>query len=155
MKCAHCHFENAEAAFFCSACGHALRLHDEIECDNHSGANAIGICVVCGKPVCGDCSVARDNKLYCCDVAHSQLTTAYTKLGDTASEFDADLLIKNLSSNGVPVVQYSAKKFSQFCSLSDGRRVSIFVKTEFTDEARRLIEEMDLDEFLIHEGGRP
>jgi hypothetical protein len=155
MICAHCHAENTETAFFCSACGHALRLHDEVECDNHSGTNAIGICIVCGKPVCDDCSAARDNKLYCSDVAHSQLTAAHTKLGDTATEFEADLLIKNLSSNGVPALQYSTKKFSRFYSLSDGRRVSIFVGTEFIDEARRLIEEMDLDEFLIYEGGRP
>jgi len=154
MMCLRCHLSNSEDALFCAACGHGLRAHDVVECENHSGTIAIGICVVCGKPVCGDCSVARENKVYCDDVMHSQLTAAYTKLGAVATEFEADMLVKNLSLNGVPALQYSAKRFSQFCFFTDDRSVSIFVKNESIDEARRLIEEMDLEEFLIHESGQ-
>lgn len=154
MTCAHCHGSNTETALFCAACGNALRVHDMVECENHSGTNAIGICVVCGKPVCDDCSVARGNKVYCEDVTHSQPTTARTKLGAVATEFEADMLVKNLALNGVPAVQYSAKKFSQLCRLSDDRSVSIFVALELIDEARRLIDEMELGEFFIHEGVR-
>lgn len=153
MMCAHCHSVNTEAALFCATCGFALQAHDVVECENHSGTVAIGICIVCGKPVCGDCSVALESKLYCDDVTHSQLASAHTKFAEVAAEFEADIIAKNLSLNGVPTVQYSAKKFSQFCCLTDNRSVSIFVKTEFVDEARRLITEMDLEEFLIHEGG--
>ena len=152
MKCTHCHSVNTEAALFCSACGFALRALDAVECENHSDTAAVGICVVCGKPVCGDCSVARENKLYCNDVAHARLTTTHTKLGDAATEFDADLIVKNLSSNGVPALQYSMKKFSHFCCLTGNDTVSILVKTESIEEARRIIEEMDLEEFLIREG---
>ena len=155
MKCGHCHRVNAEAALFCAACGYGLRAHDVVECENHSGTIAVGICVVCGKPVCGDCSVAREHRLYCDDVTHSQLTTAHTKFAAVAAEFEADMIVKNLSSNGVPALKYSAKKFSQFCFLTDNHSVSIFVTTESIEEARRLIEEMDLEEFLIHESGTP
>jgi hypothetical protein len=154
MTCAHCHGLNSETALFCSACGYALDAHDMIECENHSGTNAIGICVICGKPVCDDCSVARENKVYCDDVTHSQLAASHTRLGVAATEFEADMLVKNLSLNGVPAIRCSAKKFSQFCHLSDDVSVSIYVKTESADEARRLIEGMELEEFFIHEGGR-
>ena len=155
MMCAHCHSVNTEAALFCAACGYALRAHDVVECENHSGTNAIGICVVCGKPVCGDCSVARENKLYCDDVAHSQLTTAHTKLGDVATEFEADMIDKkSFFERGTGTSVFHEKVFP-FLLLTDNRSVSIFVKTESIEEARRLIEEMDLEEFLIHEGVRP
>ena len=151
MMCSHCHVANTEAALFCIACGRSLRAHGEVECENHSGTNATGICVICGKPVCDDCSVTRENKVYCDDVTHAQLTIAYTRLATVASEFDADVLVKNLSTNGVPALEYSAKRFSQFCHLTDDYFVSIYVKTEVINEARRLIEEMDLKDFLIQE----
>jgi len=155
MICPRCHASNDGEALFCAACGHGLRAHDVVECENHSGTIAIGICVVCGKPVCGDCSTSEGNKMYCDDMTHSQLTTAHIKLGAVATEFEADMIAKNLSLNGVPALQYSTKKFSQLCSLTDDRSVSIFVRTESIEEARRLIEDMELEEFLIHDGRQP
>ena len=153
MMCSRCKSRNTEAALFCAVCGLGLRAHDEVECENHSGMAAIGVCAVCGKPVCGDCSVARENKLYCEDVSHSQLTIGHTKFAAVSAEFEADMIIKNLTANGVPAIQHSAKNFSQFCLLTDNHSVSIFVKTESMGEARRLIDEMDLKEFLILEEG--
>ncbi len=151
MTCPHCNAANTKVALFCLGCGSALRAHGEVACENHSGTPATGVCIICGKPVCGDCSIAVRDKMYCDDFAHSQLITQYTKLAAAATEFDAEVVVKNLSANGVPARQYSAKKFSQFGCLTDNCSVSIFVKTEMIDEARRLVEEMDLEDFLIHE----
>ena len=113
--------------------------------------NATGVCVICGKPVCDDCSIARENKVYCDDVAHSHLAIEYTRLWTAADESSADIITKNLSANGVPALHYSPKSFSQLCHLTDDCSVSVFVKTEMIGEAKRLLEEMDLEDFLIHE----
>lgn len=154
MTCRHCDTVNTSAALFCVLCGHALRDQDEVECEIHSGTIATGICTICGKPVCDDCSVGKENKLYCDDVAHSQLTTVYTKLAAVASEFDADMLVKNLSVNGVIALYHSAKKYSQFCRFTDDASISVFVRTEKIDEAKRLLKEMDIEDFLIHKAIR-
>ncbi len=151
MTCLHCKAENTKTSLFCVACGYALCAYDEIECENHPGTNATGVCVICGKPVCDDCSVAREKKVYCADAAHTQLITAYTKLWTVENEFGADIIIKNLSTNGVSSLHYSPKRFSQFCHLTDDCSVSVFVRTEMIDEAQRLLKEMDLKDFLIHE----
>ncbi len=78
---------------------------------------------------------------------------AHINLAAVASEFEADILTKNLSLNGIPALQFSAMKFSHFCSLTDDRFVTIFVKAESIKAARGLIDEMDLGEFIIKEGG--
>jgi hypothetical protein len=153
MTCPHCHRTNTEGAFFCTDCGRALCEQDVVECENHPGTHAIGICVVCGKPVCGDCSVMKENKLYCDDVSHSRLMSVHAKLAAVGTEFEADMIVKNLSLNGVQAVQFSAKKFSHFCRLKDDQLTSIFVKIESIEKARGLIDEMGLDEFVIQEGG--
>jgi len=149
MTCPSCQAVNTKAALFCAACGHAFRDQDEVECENHSGTNATGVCIICGKPVCDDCSVGREDKVYCDDVAHSQLTTAYTKLGAVTTEFEADLLVKNLSMNGIVALYHSPKRFSQFSCLTDNCSISVFVKTEMIVEARHLLEEMGLEDFII------
>ena len=153
MICPRCHRTNTDQALFCTACGTVLGLQDIVECENHSGTRAIGVCVVCGKPVCDDCSVAKENKLYCNDVFHSQLTPVHMKLAAVTSEFEADMLVKNLSLNGISTIQFSAKKFSHFCRLTDDQFVTIFVKVDSINAARGLIDEMDLGEFLINEDG--
>ncbi len=149
MTCPRCQAVNTIAALFCVSCGYVLRDQDEVECENHSGTNATGVCIICGKPVCDDCSAAREHKMYCDDVAHSRLTTDYSKLAAVATEFDADMLVKNLSVNGVTALYYSTTRFSQFCRLTDDRSVSIFVKRDMAGEARRLLEEMEFEDFLI------
>ena len=112
------------------------------------------MCAVCGKPVCDDCSVSRENKLFCDDVAHSALSTSRMKVAAAATEFEADMLVKNLLLNGVPALQFSAGKFSHFCRFADDLSFSIYVGNEFIEKARSLIEEMDLDEFAIHVKGQ-
>ncbi len=151
MRCKHCNSAHSTEALFCSACGAILSGGNEIECENHSGTNATGVCIVCGKPVCDDCSITHAGKIYCDDVTHSAMTTTHSKAAAAGTEFDADVLAKNLAANGVAALVFSARRYSQFCRLTDDDSVSIFVKTELMQDAHRLIEELELTDFLYHE----
>ena len=155
MTCTRCHAVNSGIALFCHSCGHPLRVNEEVECENHSGTTATGICIVCGKPVCDDCSLSREGKVYCDDVGHSQLMATYTRLAFSPNEFEAEIIAKNLIPNGIPVLLFSAKLFSQFCRLTDERRISIFVSAGKSDEAKRLLLESELAEFLSDEHNSP
>jgi len=150
MKCGRCFGVNADASLFCASCGCFLRSNEDVECEHHPGAVAVGVCVVCGKPVCGDCSVTRGGKMYCEDVAHSQMDADFIKLAVVANEFEADIIAKNLSLNGVPERHFAAKNFSQFFLVAGALPVSVFVKKEAAAEAKQLLKELDLEEFLIY-----
>jgi hypothetical protein len=148
MKCDRCFEVNAETLLFCGTCGYLLRSNEEVECENHPGAVAVGVCVVCGKPVCGDCSVSRGGKIYCDDVAHSQMDADFIRLAYAANEFEADIIVKNFSLNGVPACHFTAKSFVQFFPFAGVLPVSVFVQKESAAEAKRLLKELDLEEFL-------
>jgi len=145
MKCARCLASNDDASLFCETCGGILGSGEELECENHSGTIALGICVVCSKPVCGDCSVTRDGKMYCDDVDHSRLGTDFTRLGTAANEPEGDIIVKNLSLNGIP-----GKKFPRLFSFANISRIPVFVPAGSVAEAKRLLREMDLEEFLTY-----
>ncbi|HTR81584.1 MAG TPA: hypothetical protein VMM58_08130 [Bacteroidota bacterium] len=149
MTCSRCAAKNSKSVLFCSVCGHALQANVDVECESHPGVGATGICTVCGRPVCDDCSLSREGKLYCEDARHSQLTRSHALLAYTSTEFDADIVAKNLALNGVSVHSYSAGRYSQFYQWIDRASVSLFVERQQLEEARRLIAESDLGEFLI------
>jgi len=155
VRCTNCNIANSGAGLFCRSCGHSILANEIVECENHSGTTATGVCTVCGKPVCDDCSLSREGKIYCDDVKHSQLFSTFTRLAFAATEFEADLIAKNLEPSGISVLLYSAKAYAHFCRLTDEERISVYVNTEKTDEAKRLLAENDLTEFLSIEKTPP
>ena len=154
MTCARCAETNSNAALFCFACGHRLRPHDEVECENHSGMIAAAVCVICHKPICDDCSVSREEKIYC-DGSHARLTTTHTKVAFAPTEFDAELIAANLSSNGMPALLFPSKRYSMTSCLTDDNSCSVFVRSEARAEAERFIDEADLKEFLLSADSHP
>ena len=149
MKCVQCQTVSSVEAMFCYACGSPLAGEEIVECDNHTGTKAAGVCVVCGKPVCVDCSVLRERRVYCDDASHAELSLSHVKLGAAGSEFEADFLAHNLSANGISVVVFYGLRYSQLCRLTDNVFASLFVKNEMLESARRLLGEMDLADFFL------
>ena len=153
MTCRACGASNADFVLFCRACGRAVAPNENVECENHSAVNATGACVVCGKPVCEDCSVSLDGKVYCDDVRHSQLSAAFTRIGYAADEFEGELIAKNLEPSGIPVKAFCRSRYSHFCRVTDEERVAIYVASPQADDAVRLLKESALIEFLSIEKG--
>ena len=147
MKCIRCRVINADDVLFCRNCGILVLRGDTVECENHSGREAVGICVLCGKPVCDDCMRVREGKNYC-DDAHAQVSFTHVKLAAAISEFAADLIEKNLVANGISALVFSQHRFSHFYRFTDDSPASIFVTKEMVEAAHRLVEETDLTDFL-------
>lgn len=148
MKCIRCKVINADDVLFCRNCGILFHLDTNVECENHSGRDALGICVVCGKPVCDDCMKTGEGKIYCDDAAHPQVPVTHTRLGAAISDFSADLVAKNLVANGIAALVFSQHRYSHFYRFTDDAPASIFVRKEMAEAAHRLLEEMDLTDFL-------
>jgi len=148
MKCLRCKAVSASDVLFCRNCGILFHGDAGVECENHSGRDAVSICVVCGKPLCGDCARVSEGKTYCNEPPHSQLPVTHAKLGAAVSEFGADLVASNLSSNGIDALIFSQHRYSHFYRFTDDAPASIYVEKDKTESARQLIKEMDLADFL-------
>ena len=154
MKCVHCAAANSNEALFCFACGRSLRSNDEVECENHTGTIATGVCAVCRKPVCDDCSVTFESKVYC-EGSHSRLVKTHVMIAASPTEFEAEIVSAQLTANGVHALAFSSKKYSMLSCLTDDTSCAIFVPVETRVDAERLIDEADLNEFLSRPDTRP
>ena len=152
MKCTRCMEINADDVLFCRQCGFFVDHATTIDCENHSGKDAIGLCVICGKPVCNDCINMVEGRSYCDEAAHARVPATYAKLAGTISVFGADLVAKNLAANGIPALVFSQHRYAHFYRFTDDSPASIFVTKEMLDAAHRLVEDTDLTDFFYQYG---
>lgn len=98
-RCARCGSEYAEGEA-CPACG-AIRV--PAACDDHPDQQAVGLCVVCGRTVCGACGADdRRRRPHLCD-EHRGITLieGWAQVYTTTGEFEAQLVRDNLHAEGI------------------------------------------------------
>lgn len=102
-RCDKCSELIEQQTVVCVECGSLQRLPagmEAVECENHPDERAVGCCVVCGKPVCGDCATGNDARLFCDDPEHERLSEEWEALTKTDSQFEADMIAANLKQRG-------------------------------------------------------
>lgn len=109
-RCSHCNAILTTDSYFCAYCGfivpNALQ-ENPFECENHSAQIAIAVCVVCGKPVCGDCAIAKDQKFFCDSSEHIKIDGEYAVIHSCESEFEMDMIRQNLLQAGIRSLSFS------------------------------------------------
>src|SRR3990172_1664840 len=102
-QCHHCRTEVLENDVLCPSCGAiVVRSEDEeIACENHTGEQAIACCVVCGKPVCGDCATSRAGVFLCDIPEHQEVAGKWAVVTVAENSFEADMLRANLVHAGI------------------------------------------------------
>jgi hypothetical protein len=96
LFCRHCGGLSAEASGA-----------ERIECSNHPGQLAVAACIVCGKPVCGDCAVRSAGKFFCEDPEHCTIRNGWQPIYSCTSEFEADIVERNLQHAGLHIRVFS------------------------------------------------
>ena len=155
MTCRNCGSKNSDGVLFCGVCGMSMGGSESVECETHPAANATGICVVCGRPVCGDCSTTKGAAVFCKDASHALLMETHIRFAHAESEFDADLVVRNLAAHDLPAMAFSQKKYSRFHSFTDNPAVSLFVAKEMHETALRIVDELELNDFLLSKDIQP
>lgn len=126
-------------------CGARIALDDTeiIECETHTDRKAIGICVICSRPVCEECKTDVDGKMLCFDEEHHALLVTWDVVYRAGSEYEADLIQRNLSAHNI-----MSKSFSSHDHIahywSKISRVLVFVRKEELDKAIVLLRDLDL-----------
>lgn len=116
MKCRNCQSMLVDALIFCARCGSIANREsaEPILCETHPEERAAGLCVVCFKPVCGDCAVTLEGRTFCDVPLHRQLHSDWRPVYSAPSEFQADMVQKNLAGVGIESKTFSAR---DHCSL--------------------------------------
>jgi len=148
ISCPNCE-ENSESKFkYCPNCGMILDgsvsdVHDE--CDNHPGVEAIGACVVCGKPVCGQCAKHSGRRLFCEKDEHLQIYGDYALVATSATEYEAQMIKAIIEMSGINCVLFSQKDHVFFTNIGDTAIVNIMVPKEDAEKAIQIINDMNKD----------
>ena len=66
-SCSNCSEEVTTDSDFCPHCGALFRNAGEVFCENHPDNEASGVCIICRKLVCHDCSVESGHRMFCSD----------------------------------------------------------------------------------------
>lgn len=148
LLCEFCSERVEEAAKFCPHCGmlqgNLLSEDEEIECENHPQIEAIGMCVVCGKPVCGDCAVKRQGKILCENDEHIKIAQNWAVVYTTGTEYEAQMVRANLENAGFPCVVFSQRDHAYFLTVGDMAVVNVMVPKNRLFEAQEFLRRMDL-----------
>lgn len=149
MTCNNCGSANSGNVLFCRVCGMSIGGSESVECESHPAARATGICVVCGRPVCGDCSMSKDASVFCMDATHAQLLETHVRFAYAENEFDADVVARNLSAHDVPTTVFPLKKYSHLHRFTDNPSVSLLVAKDKHETALQIVDELDLNDYLL------
>ncbi|HWP81882.1 MAG TPA: hypothetical protein VNN76_04410 [Bacteroidota bacterium] len=130
---------------FCTACG-VLWSSDvsDIECENHGEVSAVGMCVVCGKPVCGDCAISLNGKLFCDHLEHQKIPSEWEVLCSTDFAFEADLIERNLQQAGFECKVFSLLDHVGTYWATKRRLTNVLVKKDRLSVALTLLKELRL-----------
>jgi len=147
VTCEYCNGNVNTSALCCEHCGRIVEPHatGTLECEHHP-IPAIGLCVVCARPVCSDCAVVHDHRIFCGSPEHPKLFEEYELLYIAESEFEVDLIRRN---NPDATLQFRTFPYSDHWTLVfDGRMngVRLFVHREAATQARDYLKARDLIE---------
>ncbi len=113
-------------------------------CHNHQDVVAEARCVVCGKPVCRDCARMLPAGPVCAAADHREIAELWTAVHRSVSEFDADLISKNLSLQGIETKVFSSRVYSQTIRELPDDLVQVFIRKEFLGRAREILHSLRL-----------
>jgi hypothetical protein len=148
MPCRRCRSVLEQRATFCPHCGavqDAPSSHS-LECENHSGQPVVGLCIVCGKPVCGDCASTIAGRFVCEESAHKTVAEQWSVVHVCTFPFEGDMVVQNLLNAGYTAKLFSFRDHIGLRWVQDADRVQVFVPHHQRTAALELLKQLPLPE---------
>lgn len=144
--CRHCSSPLGPGIRLCRACGAVNDIPDLdwIECEHHPTEPAVGSCVVCGKPMCGDCARSAEGLFFCEDPEHRSIFLGWTIVYEADSVFEADMISKNLEQAGFAVRQFDKHRHNGTAWITERLGVPVRIQRNRAEEALQLLRSMRL-----------
>lgn len=146
MRCVQCGVPLEHVRSFCLHCGTLQEdnLHEPLECGNHAGQRAVGLCIVCGKPVCGDCAVTSEGRMLCDVVDHRTKATSWSSIHRSDFVFESDMIRQNLINAGIEAKIFSFRDHLETFWLQDTQFVRVMVPAHEREKALGLLQQLYL-----------
>lgn len=129
----------------CTSCG-AILGSPSWECELHADVPAVARCVVCGKPVCGDCATRLGGRFFCDVLSHRDIAAETVVLAVCSSPFEADMILENLAQSGLDVIAFARNAFNALALLSLPSVVQVRVRSGQAGQAGEVLKKLALDE---------
>jgi len=143
--CDNCDSQIDADADYCTHCGIIFEKEvDEaaIECESHSGVGAVGVCVVCGKPVCRECAHAKKGKVFCDTDEHVKIYENWAVIYTSSTEYEAEMVRANLELAGIKALVFSQVDHAYFIPMSRLAVVNVMVPKPKLAKAREVLERL-------------
>lgn len=144
--CDRCGQPRASSEVDCAACGWILPGTEAVGCEVHEGVDAVACCVVCGKPLCGDCAVWTESKFLCNVPAHKDVADGWEVVARCSSVFEADMILTNLRQGEFKPVAFSPGEFTVSFWHPALATARVFVRKDESEGARKLLQTLALVE---------
>jgi hypothetical protein len=128
---------------FCEQCGTMQASNAEYECETHTDRPALGMCVVCYKPVCEACKTTSGKKILCGDSTHQEILRAWSIVYYSESDFEADAIQKNLDAAEIECKVFSLHDHVAVHFISTGR-AAVWVRQHEVQKAMTILTDLNL-----------
>ena len=114
----------------------------QLDCENHFAMSAVGVCEVCGKPVCGDCATSHEGKTFCDETSHIKIYDEYNLFGEGETIFEVELVARNLQANNISCAWFNPKQY--------GIKLHprLFVAKQSLHSAETILQSLELMDFI-------
>ena len=138
LVCDACEEVIPEKATFCPHCG--ILLGDEdIMCADHPKKEAVGRCVMCGKPVCDACAVKKQGRYFCANDEHLKMAFDFVSVATTPTKYEAEMIRSNLEGAGIDAIILSESDRVFFTTVGDLAVNEVMVPQNFVNEAKEIL----------------
>lgn len=142
---------------FCDNCGLLLPripFEETPECENHPDADAIGGCVICGKPVCAECAREQNGRIFCENDDHLNMHQGFVVAYTTSTDYEAEMIKANLEGAGIHATIFNQHDHVYFTNMGMLALVNVMVPRAQLENAQEIIVALLEDEGLDEEEGR-
>jgi predicted RNA-binding Zn-ribbon protein involved in translation (DUF1610 family) len=139
--CPKCGQEIDASSEWCVACG---ALFTAMACDRHPDRDAVGVCVICGRPVCPECDEDETVHHVCPEHSSIPCFEGWAQLYTTSDGIEAQLIRDNLEADGIDSEVLSQRDSALAFDLGDFSQVRVLVPAfAYLDAHRLLRQHMD------------
>ncbi|MBI5464770.1 MAG: DUF2007 domain-containing protein [Ignavibacteriales bacterium] len=152
VSCPHCSEEVTADSDFCPHCGVLFAGAGPVACEEHAGKRAVGVCIMCHRLVCDECSTATMSRRFCRDHSLVEVRQDWAKVFGSSDINEAELAQALLEANGfhVQVLNASSIGFvwdgggdSPISRSNISKPVKVFVPIPEYEKAVSVIEEWE------------
>lgn len=142
MFCPNCEEFVTVDDTFCDNCGTLLPkipAEEGPDCENHPDVEAIGGCVICGKPVCEDCAKEMNGRIFCENDEHLNVHQGFVVAYTTSTDYEAEMIKANLEGAGIHAMIFNQHDHVYFTNMGTLALVNVMVPRAQIEEAEEII----------------